>query len=441
MSGAGRLIVCTVREDGGPLELPGSRIDPELTEISGGERSLYELAVAAASLGVDVELRGGINGPILDTIADAAGARPSIGLDARRPTADDIVVVPETVPPHLVATAVLSEARWVLALLAPPGLWGTSFLPGWTQPDPHTVPIEQIGRPESFRAIAELGFAMWTNARGTAEAGERAGCPVTWLGTGTPVPFPGPVEKTHDVAVVLNNRWADSARAVVARLGDVSVLEMPRVDSTYRLSAHLAPARILVWPSRIEGMSRVAREARGAGTVVVSLDTNPFATSADHGGGVVLVEDLDQLARETRALLDDPVRLQKLSEEAAGSAREQSDWDAYRDRVALAVDAMRAQPVPTDAHLRELAGNAVYRLTTAERDLHTVLMSLKQQHVENLEAHARNLEHVVEHERARAEAAERGIEEMQSRRVVRAADAVERQVSRARRVSGRSKRQ
>jgi len=356
-----RLVICSVAGAAGYLELPESRVGDTRAFISGGERSLYELAVAAASLGMDVELRGAINESILRTLTAAAGAGPTVGLDPRPPDPKDVIVVPETVDRDTVATMQNSSAKWVLFLLGPPGLFGWSFRLGWAPCDPLLVPIESVGTAATFEAIESFGFGMWTNALGIAAAGGRAGVGVEWLGSGTPVPFPEPPRKTFDVAVVDNNRWIRSARDVVDGLAGVTVKRIPAIPHAYSLCEALGPARILVWPSRIEGRSRISREARGVATIPVSLDTNPFATRADHGEGVVLVHDLEEMTREVRVLLDDPHRLEKLATEAVEGAKAQVDWGAFVVRVEAAVSRVGEAPSrPSDFaresvsdHLRE----------------------------------------------------------------------------------------
>jgi hypothetical protein len=328
-------VICTLGGRRGPLELPESVVDDERPFISGGERTLYELATAAAVLGVDVELRGQIDRAVLTEITGAAGASPRTGLPARRPDAADVVVLPEAIDLGLLAAVYLSEARGVIDLLAPPGLSGWDFLgPEVPAPDHWTVPLGQLGRPESFRVMAGLGFELWTATLGIAAAGRRAGVPVSWLGTGTPVPFPEVPDKTHDVAVIESNRWRRQAEKVADALPGVTVLRIGPVPHVYSMASHLAPARILLWPSRVEGMSRIGRESRAVGTVPVTLDTNPFALPDDHTSGSVLVSDLDEMEAVVRDLLADPGRLAEQHELAVSSARDQVDWPAYLVRVA-----------------------------------------------------------------------------------------------------------
>jgi glycosyltransferase involved in cell wall biosynthesis len=187
-----------------------------------------------------------------------------------------------------------------------------------------------------------MGLTLWTNSHGTAQTCQRAGVPITWLGTGTPVPFPDPPEKTVDVVIIGANRWAGAARRIVAKMG-LPVVEVPVMENTYTLCAALGPARILIWPSRIEGMSRIAREARAVGTVPVALNTNTFITVHDHGEGVVLVDDIEAIGPEALSLLTDSRRLASLRDQAIAGARAQADWPTFLARLATALNSVSAR--------------------------------------------------------------------------------------------------
>jgi hypothetical protein len=340
-----RLVICALGGERSLLELPSSTLTRDREIISGGERSLYELAVAASVLGMEVELRGALNPDILAELCSAVGARPSTGLTPRRPSRHDLVVLPEAADVPLIAAVQLSGARRVMHMLAPPGLWGWSFLPEWTGgADGNVVDLRSVGLPATFRAMADLGFSLWTNARGIAEAGMNAGVSVEWVGTGTPVEFPDMPEKRFDVAVVEANRWYGEAQAIVDQMPGASILRVGPLPNTYSLSAALGPARVLVWPSRIEGMSRIAREARAVGTIPVALDTNPFVTPADHGEGVVLAADTHGIAERAQLLLGDDDRLKAAAAAAVASARQQAAWQPYVRRVKHAVESAADRP-------------------------------------------------------------------------------------------------
>jgi len=347
------VVVCVPTRGEAAASLPPARLDDTLSFISGGERSLYELAVAAVVSGFDVELRGDVNEPILTAITDAAGVAPELPREPRWPASGEVVVVPEVFDLIRMAALHLSGAQCVVLALAPPGLFGWSFLSGWTPRDPGEVAPIDVGTPEMFKAIDALGISVWTNAHGTAEAAERAGIRATWVGTGTPVAFPVASVKEFDLAVVEHNRWFESADDVAAKLSDYSVLKIPARPSTYSLCDDLARARVLVWPSRLEGMSRISREARAVGTVPVALDTNPFATEVDHGEGTVLVDDLDDLGRQVRRLLENPDQLAELSARAVAGARRQADWGGFVSRVDSAVRALEPR---ADAEARAVLG-------------------------------------------------------------------------------------
>jgi hypothetical protein len=347
-------------------------VDRHREVISGGERVLYEVAVAAASLGCDVELRGWIDETILDLISGAVGHRPQTGLPPRRPQPGEIVVVPEAAELDLLAGLHLSPARPVLFVLAPPGLFGWSFLPGWSPPDPLTVTPQSVGLPESYRAAADLGFSVWTNSHGDAADAARGGVAASYVGSGfaldTDLDLPGP---THDVAVVKANRWYPLAAEVVDRLPGVSVYEVPDVRSVYGLQRELAHARVLAFPTRVEGASRICREARMAGTVPVVLDSNVHVTSDDWGEGVVLAHDLTQLASEIRALLADRARLEDLSRRARSDARRQGDWSTFVRQVDAALRAVPDDAGPGLSARAELGDHSARRWSELEEERDT----------------------------------------------------------------------
>ena len=371
------MVVCVPSSEDSTWNLPGARLGTDRDFISGGERSLYELATAAVVAGYSVELRGDVNAAILATVTAAAGAGPALPPEARRPRAGEIVVMPEAYDLARLAAIHLSGACSVMYALAPPGLFGWSFRSEWTLPDHVTVPVEEVGHMETFQAIAALGISVWTNAHGIAAAAQAAGVPVVWLGTGTPVPFPAAGPKVFDLAVVEANRWRVSTEQLLPGLAEFSVLRVPARPSVYSICPELAGARVLLWPSRVEGMSRISREARAVGTVPVALDTNPFATRDDHGDGIVLVPDLASLEREARRLLEHPAELAHLADRAVVSVREQADWDAFVGGVGAAIVGLEGRPdAPAraalgallTARLRHLE-TSVAVLSTAERAL------------------------------------------------------------------------
>jgi hypothetical protein len=401
-----RLVVCTLG-DPYPVMLPASRMAAERNYISGGERSLYELAVAAASTGMEVELRGDLNEPILDQLISAAGAAPRTGLQPRRPDSREIVVSPEGASLDILATAALSEAKWVIHLLAAPGLMGWSFLPNWSPPNPMVVPIDSLGLPESYRAMDRFGLHVWTNSHGIAEAGGAAGVDVDWIGTGTPIPFPEVPDKNYDLAVVGNNRWAESAEQIARQFTDFRVLRIGPTPSSYSLCEQLAQAKVLIWPSRVEGMSRIAREARAVGTVPVALDISPFAIADDHGRGVVLVRSLHEMEREVRSLLADQDRWERLSREAVASAKSQADWPSFVSRVEKAVSAIESGSERPDGFVRHAVGDHLLSRWHREMKSHDELVGDLRHNLAAIEGQLGEIRRAADHfasERSRAQA-------------------------------------
>jgi len=333
-----RVIITGLANDGGEWELPGSIVNTD-RQGGGGEQSLCELAVAAAATGREVELRGLVYRRTVDELAEAGGARPILGLPPRRPERGDLVILPEGLPdPRAYAKVMLSEARGVVLMLGPPGLVGWPFVPEWSLPDTATIPPEDVARPEHFRGMTGCGFVLWTNNEKLAAAARDAGTACTWIGVGWPA-IPDIVQdKEVDVVVAGFNRWAPLAKEVLAQL-DVSRDVVPALDRADFLE-RLGRGRILVLPSRIEGVSRIQCEARAMGTVPVALGSNPYALGLTEECGAVLADSVEEMPRKVEALLNDPGRLARLSRAGAASVRQQVDWSAYVRRVDAALTAL-----------------------------------------------------------------------------------------------------
>lgn len=301
---------------------------------------MYELAAAIAATGREVELRGKIDQQAFEEICSAAGARPILDPAPRLPSAADTVIFAEGWPNPLYAPYVLSGARCVMMLLGPPGFAGWPYTEEpWEKPDPLTLDPATLARPEHFRAIAGLGCEMWTHSRGLQSAALEAGTVCTFIGSGQPRPFPQPGPKEVDMVMLEHNRWASLA-ADVAEAADHSLLRVPMADHDEVLR-RLGSARVLVWPSRVEGHSRIQVEARAMGTVPVAL-SNRFAEGLGREGGAVLVESLDEMAPAIRELLASPEELSTLAARAQETARAQVQWEPYLERVEAAL----AAPAP-----------------------------------------------------------------------------------------------
>jgi hypothetical protein len=345
------IVVCALGAVVEPWSLPASTL-LERDWIYGGERTMYELAAAAALHGHRVELRGDISRRDHEEIVAATGASISTSLPLRRPRAGEVVLLPEGIDDPLLYTGVaLSAARAVMVLLGPPGLFGPVLDPGFVRPDPLTVDPALVGTSAGYRIIRDWGFELWTNSPATAAEARASGVDCAYLGTGQPLPFPAPGPKTHDVAFVAANRWAPTARDVAERL-DCPVLEVGEGDRASVVGA-LASARILLLPARIEGQSRLQLEARAVGTVPVAFSSNRYAAGMDEEGGAVLVGSVADMAAAVEELLSDPDRLADLSARAVSSARAQSDWTEFGTRLQRKLE--RSSPTPP-RRPREVAG-------------------------------------------------------------------------------------
>jgi hypothetical protein len=311
----------------------------ERTDIPGGIRTMHELAVAAAAGGRLVELRGAVSRPVFEALTAAAGARPELPAHARPPGARDIVVIPEGgEDPLRFARYVLSPARLVIALLAPPGQFGWPFVSPW-QPQPHlSIALDTLARPEHFRAMAALGVDTWTHMTRVHELARAAGANCEFIGSGDPVPR-GPLHTVKDIPVVYleANRWRPLAEEVVRKLRTPAQM-IPAGDHE-TVVATLARARVLLLPARVEGDGRLLREARAHGTVVVGLSSQVYATGLNEASGAIALDSLERMPEVVERLLGEPERLQALAEAGRRSAREQVDWASYVERVEEAIAA------------------------------------------------------------------------------------------------------
>ena len=406
------VVIWSLRGEEPSFRLPTSRLS-DIPLIYGGERTLYELAFAAAELGFDVELRGGIARDVFQELASASpGPAPRVNLRPRRPRRDDIVILPEGIDtPNAYVTALMSPARVVIMLLAPPGLFGPALHDRWSRPNPLTVPVDAVGRPDQFQPLAALGLEVWTNSPGIAHDCIAAGVACVELGSGTPVPFPDLVPKTHDLAVITANRWAKLARAVAAKV-DASCLTIPPQGNGL-LPLALGRARILVWPSRIEGDSRIQREARAMGTVPVALSSNRNAAQLDAEHGAVLVESVDAMPGAIARLLESPAELDALSNIAVHSARAQVDWQRYKESVRDAL----TSPRPAQRRFLQTAGD----MADQERRRADALMARVTAELRASRAKAAQLEAQLT---AELELAEAEVLHLRGRRAIRMADGV-----------------
>jgi hypothetical protein len=320
--------------------------------LPGGEHNLYELAFAAKALGWDVELRGWIDEPAFTKMANAVGVAPDVELPARRPLEDDLVVVPEGWQnPLEYARLLLSPARLAIFVLAAPGLFGWPFArPGWTRPDPLTVPLDTLARPEYFRAVDRLGIELLTHSPGVVEAGAAAGVECSFVGIGRP-DLPAEASRASraiDVAALVANRWrplVDEALPALDGLQVDLIEEAPNDEILQRL----AGARTLLWPSRIEGHATIPWEARLMGCVPVALSTNRFAIGLSEAAGAIVVDEVAQLAPAIRSLLEHPDRLRELSAKGRSQARREADWGAYVTRVRTFLESERPRGVVAGA--------------------------------------------------------------------------------------------
>lgn len=306
------------------------------TYLNGGQRTLYEIAFAAATCGYDTELRGWLHRPTFDRLARRAGRSPRVELPPRVPEAHDLVILPAGWRDPLdYLRMLLSPARLALAVLAGTGLFDWPFCgPGWLVPDPLTVNLEALGRPEHYAAMAALGFALLTNSPRMVDEARATGVRCTYVGTARPVPdWIRSDHKDVDVAALMDNRWAPLAEQVLSDLDDSCTIDRIERVPNDELLARLGRARLLAWPSRIEGQASIAWEARSLGCVPVALNTNRYAVGLSDECGALLVDSVPALAPAIEALLADPDRVAELAARGRRTAPLEVDWGRFVERV------------------------------------------------------------------------------------------------------------
>jgi len=402
---------------------------------------MYEIAFAAIEAGWDVELRGWIDRDVFDLMSTATNTSPRLPRESRDPAADDVIVVPEGHhDPLAYAGAWLSGAQLVLLVLAPLGLSGWPFTATWQHLSPLTARIEDVNRAESLDALAAMGIAAWTNMEPVVACLQAHGVPNAYFGLGEPLKFPDPaVEREVDVAWLTDNRWAPLAERLAQEL-PYSVDPIPAVPHSEMLS-RLGSAKILLYPARLEGETRIAREARAMGAVpAVVRGANPFSRRLTESFGVLAAESREAMPEAIARLLADPNRLASLSARAMQTAREETEWKPFVQEIAAALDSL-PPPDPfvgartaIGARLREHVGASVVHERVSELELER--RKLHERNVE-LEAELEKLRTALESEhtalafeRDRSVELRQELSALQNRRAVRwslaAADVVRR---------------
>lgn len=331
-------------------DLPEAIEYTRASSLSGGQQSLHELAVAARVAGYEVEVRGEYSPALYDRLEAATGVRPETPSDRRRPQEGDIVITDEGGwDPLRFGRLVLSPARTVLGVFAPPALFGWPFAGHPRHLDPLTLDLDDLARPEHFQAMAALGVAIFTPMRRLHDLAWREGVHSHLIGSGTPLAPPAVAVKDIEVAYLERSRWRELAEQAVSKLSvPVHAIGVGRHEEVV---AQIARAKVLVWPARIEGHGRVLWEARASGTIVVALSSNVFATGLGDAGGSVAVDSIEEIPAAVESLLADDARRDALAQVARESALEQVDWQRYVERVDRAIQDVWTAPVEaaTDA--------------------------------------------------------------------------------------------
>jgi hypothetical protein len=305
----------------------------DIAWIEGGRRTMHELAVAIAAAGRRVEFRGQVTVPVLDELSRAAGVHVELPSEPRLPGPEDVVIVNEGVAdPRVYARLALSPARAVLLVLGPLGMFGWPFVEEpWVKPDPETMDLGSLARPEHFAGAAALGLELWTHTPAFASVAREAGVECALIGRGVPDPFPPPANvRDIDVLMLERSHWPETTRRVIAELEDVVTLPpSPRSE----VLAALGRARVFAHPIRVEALSRIGSEARVMGAVPVVPSSHPFAMAMDEEHGALGVPSVSDIPAAVRGLLADAERLETLSSRAMETAREEVLWAPYVARI------------------------------------------------------------------------------------------------------------
>jgi len=337
-------VVGLVAEGEDPWALPPAW-EIEQRWITGGVRELYLLLAAAAAAGERAELRGPVVRAELDRICADAGVAVDLPGAARMPADDDVVLVlAGHQDPRFFARRMLSPARTAILVLAATGLFGWPFAAGWTSRDPLDADPDEVGRPEHLAAMADLGFAVWTNNPRVVADAATVGVRAVDVHSGSPRPLPPVPAKAVDVAAVTDNRWWPLTAQALDALGPgVTVDRVEAVDND-ELRRRLGAARVFVHMAAIEGHSTLGEEARSLGTVPVGLRSNRFGVGFREDEGGLAVATPQDAGPAIRALLGDPARLARIA--AAGRARAQADlaWAPCVERMRAALAGLADDP-------------------------------------------------------------------------------------------------
>ena len=362
-----RVVVCLALDERDPWKLASARLH-DRTWIPGGVRTLHELAAAAAAAGYETEVRGDFHGGVLAEMSEAAGVHVGTPRHPRKPEPEDLLCVPDGIgDPRFFIRAALMVSRPVYLALAPPGLFGWSFVPGWRYVDALDVDPESVGLAEHCRTIGALGFRVWTNASTLGDAFYSAGVPATVIGGGRPMPLPPEPSKDVDVVSVADNRWASVTRAALRGFNG-TWRELPSMQNI-ELIRELGRGRVLVHCARIEGQSRLALEARSMGTCCVGLKSNRFAIGFDDSSGGAVAAGVEEIPTIVERILSDAAGLSARQERARASARAASGWDSFVDRVGNAIAEIEAASDARDAPWRHVASELAYRNATRSNPL------------------------------------------------------------------------